>query len=407
VSQTILKRASALENQITAWRRDIHMHPELGFQEYRTAKLVAATLEALGLYVETGIGKTGVIAYLGEGHPAIGIRADMDALPIQETNAVPYASQVPNVMHACGHDAHTAMLLAVARLLSEMEDRPIGEIRFLFQPCEEDDDDEGKGGAQRMIEDGALEGLDAVIALHVDSDVPSGTIEIESGYVLAAVDTFEAVIAGEGCHGAYPHLGEDPIFILAQVINAIHGIRARRINPMRPAVISVGSVHGGDAPNVIPDEIRISGTIRSYDDDTRHQLWAELEKALGITRALGGDYRLTITEGTPALYNDPEVSDTIREIVEDMLGADALRPAEASMGAEDFGCMTEEIPGAMFILGAQIRDEHRPHHSPIFDLDEAAFPTGVAVLAETACRLLRQIEVVDSVGERPIHRHDL
>jgi amidohydrolase len=385
----MLQRARALQDQIVAWRREVHKYPELGFQEHRTAQLVADTLRAMGLRVETGIGKTGVVGHLGEGRPAIGIRADMDALPLQETNDVPYASQTPGVMHACGHDAHVGILLGVAKLLSEMEDRPVGEIRFLFQPCEEALDDEAKSGAMRMIEDGALDDLDAVIALHVDSETPAGKVEIGDGYMMAAVDSFDATIVGAGCHGAYPHTGIDPIFILAQVINAIHGIRARRINPVRPAVISIGSVHAGDATNVIPNEVEINGTIRSYDDETRQQLREELEKALGVARALGGDCQITIGEGFPPTYNDPEVSAIIRQVAEEMLGADGLYPPERAMGAEDFSYMVRKAPGAMFMLGAQIGDENRPSHSPIFDLDESAFPIGAAVLVETACRLLR------------------
>lgn len=385
----MLERARALQDQIVAWRRDVHKHPELGFQEHRTAQLAASTLRAMGLRVETGIGKTGVVGYLGEGRPAVGIRADMDALPLQEANDVPYASQTPGVMHACGHDAHVGILLGVARLLSEMEDRPAGEVRFLFQPCEEAWDDEGKSGAMRMVEEGALAGLDAVIALHVASEIPAGKVEIGDGYMMAAVDSFEATLLGAGCHGAYPHMGVDPIFILAQVINAIHGIRARRINPVRPAVISIGSVHTGQASNIIPNEVKINGTIRSYDDETRQQLWEELDKALGVARALGGDYQFAIEKGFPATYNDPEVAGIIRQVTEEMLSADALHPAEPGMGAEDFSYMTRETSGAMFMLGTQIGEENRPGHSPIFDLEESALSTGAAVLAETTCRLLR------------------
>lgn len=385
----MLQRALELQDQITAWRRDVHMHPELGFQEYRTARLVADTLSGMGIRVETGVGKTGVVGHLGEGRPAVGIRADMDALPLQEANDVPYASQTPGVMHACGHDAHVAILMGVARLLSEMEDRPAGEVRFLFQPCEEAWDEEGESGATRMVEDGALAGLDAVIALHMASEKRAGHVEIGSGYVLAAVNAFEATIVGAGCHGAYPHTGVDPIFILAQVINAIHGVRARRINPMRPAVISIGSVKAGEAGNIIPNEVKLNGTIRSFDDETRQQLWEELEKALGVARALGGDYTLAIEKGFPSTYNDPEVAGIIRQVAEETLGADGLLPAVPQMGAEDFSYMAREAPGAMFFLGAQIGDEERPHHSPIFDLDESAFPVGAAVLADTACRLLR------------------
>lgn len=385
----ILEQARAMQETLSAWRRDIHMHPELSFQEFRTARLVADTLREMGIEVETGIGKTGVVARIGEGKPVIGIRADMDALPIQEANDVPYASQTPGVMHACGHDAHTAILLGVARLLNEKQDRPPGEIRLLFQPSEEDEDSEGKSGAVRMIEDGALNGVDAVIALHVASGLPAGQIRITSGYNSAAVDSFTATIIGEGCHGAYPHYGVDPIFILAQVINAIHGIRARRINPVHPAVISIGAVHAGAANNVIPNEVQMNGTIRSYDDETRHQLWDELEKAFGVARALGGDYTLKIIKSYPSQYNDPEVAALIREIGREMLGENGLHSEKPGMGAEDFSYMSRIAPGAMFSLGAQYDEMNRPHHSPIFDLDESSFPIGAAILAETACRLLK------------------
>jgi len=385
----MLEKAQALSSAIVAWRRTIHMHPELSFQEYRTARLVADTLREMGIEVETGVGKTGVVARIGEGRPAIGIRADMDALPIQEVNDVPYASQTPGVMHACGHDAHTAILLGVARILNDMQDRPAGEIRLLFQPSEENEDDENKSGAVRMIEEGALDNLDSVIALHVASGIPTGQIRITSGHDHAAVDSFYATIKGEGGHGAYPHQTVDPIYILAQVINAIHGIRARRINPMRPAVISIGAIHTGAANNVIPEEVKMNGTIRSYDDETRQQLWDELERAFGVARALGGDYELKFVKGYPAGYNDADVAALIRDIGREILGKEGLYPEEPGMGAEDFSYMTQKAPGAMFSLGAKYDALKRPHHSPNFDLDESAFPIGAAILAEATVRLLK------------------
>ncbi len=389
-AKELLEKAQSIHEQLIAWRRDIHMHPELSFQEFRTARMVAETLNSMGIEVETGVGKTGVVARIGEGRPAIGIRADMDALPIVEANAVSYVSQNNGVMHACGHDAHTAMLLGVAKLLNEMPDRPPGEIRLLFQPSEEDSDSEGKSGAVRMIEDGALEELDSVIALHVASTLPSGKVQIAAGYNSAAVDSFNAVIIGEGCHGAYPHQGIDPIFILAQVINAIHGIRARRINPVHPALISIGAVHAGDADNVIPNEVALRGTIRSYDDETRQQLWEELEKALAVARAFGGDYRLQIIKGYPSQINDADVAELIRKTSVDMMGEDSLIHEEPGMGAEDFSYMSRKAPGAMFSLGAQYDEQNRPHHSPIFNINEDCFPVGTAMLAETALRLLKQ-----------------
>lgn len=390
-ASSVLERANALGEQITSWRRDIHRHPELGFEEYRTSELVADQLRAMGWQVQSGVGKTGVVGKLGSGKPVVGIRADMDALPIHELNEVDYASQTPGVMHACGHDAHTAMLLGVARVLADMPDRPAGEIRLFFQPCEETEDDQGRSGAMRMIADGALEGVDRVIALHVASDLPAGKIVIEDGYNTAAVDNFHATISGNGCHGAFPHRGIDPIYLLAQVINALHGIRARRINPIYPAVVSIGTVQGGTSENVIPDEVKISGTLRSYHDEVREQLWSEVEGALSITQALGGDYALKILKGCPSVYNHPDVSAIIRQGAHDLFGADAVIRVEPGMGAEDFSFMTRAAPGAMFLLGAKRDSVERPHHNPRFDLDESVFPLGTALLAESACRLLREL----------------
>ncbi len=320
----------------------------------------------------------------------IGIRADMDALPILEANEVSYVSQNTGVMHACGHDSHTAMLLGVAKLLTEMPNRPAGEIRLFFQPCEETEDEEGKSGALRMVEEGALDGVDRVIALHVASDLPAGKIIINDGYITAAVDNFYATISGKGCHAAHPDRGIDPIFIVAQVINALHGIRARRIDPIYPAVLSIGTIHGGTTENVIPDEVTITGTIRTLDDATREQMWREVESALGVARAFGGDFTLRIQKGCPSVYNDPGVSDLIRETALDLFGSDGVIADTPGMGGEDFSYMTRKAPGAMFRLGAKFDERNRPHHNPHFDLDESAFKNGAALLAETAVRLLQQ-----------------
>ena len=392
----MLNRAREIEQQLINWRREVHTHPELGFQEFKTAELVAGTLRSLGLKVKTNVGKTGVVGYWGEGKPVVALRADMDALPIQEANDVPYASQVPGVMHACGHDAHTAILLGVATLLRDTFPRHdgggpgwgSGQIRFLFQPAEEIDDEEGKSGAARMIEDGAMEGVDAVMGLHVDSSLPVGVVEIDGPRISASVDTFYATIVGKGCHGAYPHRGVDTIFLLGQAINAIHGIVSRRIDPLQPAVISIGTVHGGQADNVIPDSVEISGTIRSVDEKVRRELFRELERALGVAQALGGDFELRIEEGIPACVNNPRIASLIRQVAVDLLGADCLHPPEPGMGGEDFALLANLAPAAMFGLGTKGEDGGRIAHSPTFDVDERALPIGAAILAEAACRYL-------------------
>ncbi len=389
-SADILAQAQTLANQVIAWRRDIHSHPELSFQEQRTAALVADELSALGIEVQTGVGKTGVVGYLGEGGPVVGIRADMDALPIEEANDVPYRSQTPGVMHACGHDAHTAILLGVAKLLAAMPDRPAGQIRFLFQPSEEARDQENKSGATRMIEDKALEGVDAVLALHVASDMPTRRISIADGYATANEDSFEIWLHGTGGHGAFPHQTVDPTFLLGQVLNTIQGIRARRIDPTKAAALSIGIIRAGSASNIIPKEVYLSGTMRSFEDGVRQQLRDELAKALEICRVLGGDYDLRLSPGYPSMYNDPDVAHIIRVSTRDLVGAHTLIDPELMMGAEDFSYMTRKAPGAMFMLGAKKDAIDRPHHTPVFDIDESVLPLGVAVLADAACRLLRQ-----------------
>ncbi len=389
----MLDKAHAIAPEIIRLRREIHAHPELAFQEVRTAQLVAETLREIGgIDIRTGVGKTGVVGQLGTGDgPTIGIRADMDALPIDEATGLPFASQHAGVMHACGHDAHTAILLGVAHLLKQefAAGNLRGNVRFLFQPAEEAQDDEGLSGAPRMINDGALDDVDHVIALHVDSALPVGKMTIRGGTSSAAVDSFRGWITASGGHGAYPHLGTDPLWMLLPVMQALHGIVARRIDPIQPAVVSLGVVRGGTASNVIPAEVYLEGTLRSFDPGVREQLIAEVERAFAVARAVGGDYRLEIERGYPAGRNDPAVSDWIAETITDLIGADAIDRTRIGMGAEDFAYMTQKAPGAMFMLGAAIDDGvSRGHHTPIFDIDERALPIGAAILAETARRYL-------------------
>ena len=384
-----LERAQQLQDALVEWRRHIHAHPELGFEEHETARLVADVLRERGLSVETGVGGTGVVARLGEGHPRIGVRAEMDALPIQEANDVPYRSQVPGVMHACGHDAHIAMALGAAELLAGCRDPLRGEVRFLFQPSEEVGDSEGRSGAIRMIEDGAVDGLDAILSLHVDSDALAGTVGIRSGYVTAAVDPFSATIIGSGCHSAFPHQGVNPITILAQVIHAVQGIVPLRVDPLRPAIVAIESVQAGDAAGVIPEEAHLTGNIRTFDEDVRQQLHGELRRALGLARLPGGDYRLTIESYSPAAYNDLAIAQMVTAAAREISGPDSVFEPEPRMYGEDFAHMASRVPGVLAFLGVRRGDRVRPLHSPIFDLDEVALPIGVAVLAESVARLSR------------------
>jgi len=384
-----LEKAQEIEHNIISWRREIHKNPELGFEEIQTANLVAKTLTDMGIEAEVGVGRTGVVARIGDGNgKKIGIRADMDALPIQEAVDLEFKSEVAGKMHACGHDAHTAMLLGVAQLLHDMPDLS-GEIRLLFQPSEERWDDDGISGATAMIDDSALEELDHVIALHVDSTEPVGNIKVGNGYVLAAVDSFYATIFGEGTHGASPHMGVDPIWIQAQVISALQGVRARQTDPTSASVITVGSVHAGSAPNIIPDKVEITGTIRSFSEDIREQLHSGLKQAFEISKVWGGDYELNISRGYPALYNDPSIAGIMRDISAQHVGKENTHIAVPKMGAEDFSYMAQKAPGAMLFLGAKYDEQHRPHHSPIFAINEDSFKYGTAILAETAVRLMQ------------------
>lgn len=377
-----------IEDQLTAWRREFHMHPELGFRETRTAARVAEVLGALGYRVRTGVGRTGVVAERGEGHPVVAVRADMDALPIQEVNDVPYASQVPGVMHACGHDAHTAIALGVATLLAQ-EPFP-GTLRFLFQPAEEIGDEEGVSGAPRMVEDGAMESVDAVLALHVDPSIAVGDVAVESGPASAGVDTFYVTVVGRGGHGASPHKVVDPIYIAGHVILALHGIVSRRLHPTDPAVVSVCSIHGGQADNVIPERVEMTGTIRFMTSEVQQQIHAEIERALGVARALGGDYVLKIERGALPMVNDADVAALVRQVAAELLGEAHIVTCRQEMGAEDFGAFSALAPGVMFRLGCRIENDEREGHSPRFDLDERCLPIGAAILAETALRLLRR-----------------
>ncbi len=385
----MLDRAKAIHAELIELRRTIHKNPELSFNEVKTAGLVASTLSELGIEYSTGVGKTGVVARLGNGDgPRIGIRADMDALPILEAVDSPYKSQTDGIMHACGHDAHTAMLLGAAMLLKDEDFN--GEIRLLFQPSEENADSEGVSGAPRMIEDGAIDGLDAVIALHVDSTFDAGKVRIGAGYALANADTVYAKVKGKGGHGALPQRARDPIFLLAPVLTALHGIVSRWVDPLQPAVVTVGRIAGGSASNVIPEEVALDITVRSVGDDVREQLLVEIEQALAVAKTLGGDYEMVIERGYPALYNEESVTEWVHTTASDLIGAENIVPGQLMMGAEDFAFMSRASKGMMMMLGTKVPGgPARFHHHPEFDIDEDALPIGAAIMAETALRYVK------------------
>ena len=385
----MLRLAHAISEELIEWRRDFHMHPEIGFELHRTSKIVADELEKMGYRVKRGVGKTGVIAEIGEGGKLVAIRADMDALPILEQNQYEYVSQNKGAMHACGHDSHTAMALGAALILSK-EKLP-GRVRFLFQPCEETTDEEGKSGAQRMSAEGAMEGVDYIIAQHVDPLNPVGTIGINAGRNSGGVDSWYGVISGKGGHGAHPDKTIDPFYLLAHVILALNGIISRRINPFEPAVVSIGSISGGFTENVIPESVKITGTLRFTDEKVHQQIHEEMKRAFDVAKALGGNYELRYEIGGPPMINDELVSEVIERTGKDILGAENVKEIEKTLGAEDFGEFLKQAPGAMFTLGTQ-KQGHEDYllHHPKFDLDERALPIGTAMLVETTKRFLEQ-----------------
>ena len=383
-----LKRdAEQLRETLIELRREIHARPEHGFCEFKTAKLIAKTLGELGLSVKQGVAETGVVAEIGEGFPMVAIRADMDALPIQEATNLPFASQVPNMMHACGHDAHVACALGAAMLLAKR--KFVGRIRLLFQPSEEQKNAEGKSGAMRFLEENALDDVSAIIALHTRG-LPAGSIGVTTGAALAANDTIKIFIRGRASHGAHPEEGLDAISIAAQVVNAIHQIVSRRLPAITPAVISITTIHGGIKENVIAEQVELGGTIRSTGGEARRRVIDELERALEVGRALGAKCELQIFEGYPVTMNDAVVTETIRTAAKELLGAERVIEMPFDTWAEDFGYLTACVPGAMFWLGVTSRRVPHPvWHSATFDLDEDALPVGAMVLAATAERLLK------------------
>lgn len=385
----LLQRSRAREEQLKAWRRHFHQYPELAFQEHKTARFVAQALAEMGFRVQEQVGRTGVVGELGQGQPVVALRADMDALPIQEQSEQPFASRVPGVMHACGHDAHVAMLLGAAALLAE---RPPtrGRVRLLFQPSEEDVDDEAKSGAMRMVDDGAMEGVEAVFGLHVDARTPVGQLCTRPGPFMAAANPFFATVHGVSAHGAYPHHGVDTIAIAAQIANALYAIPSRRISPLEQCVVSLGSIHGGTATNIIPDHVEITGTIRSFSPETRERLWAEVRRAFSVAEALGGSHSLRIEQGYPLLRNEPAMVELLREVAGGILGQENVQEADQETGSEDFSVLIAAAgKGGVFAwLGARIEGDVRAHHHPRFDVDERCLPLGTAILAGVVYRYL-------------------
>jgi amidohydrolase len=387
MADDLKRRADELEPRLVAWRRHLHQNPELGFELPRTSAFVVAELERLDLEVHTGLADTGVAAVLRaptpEG-PAVLLRADMDALPIQEVEGREYGSKVPDRMHACGHDGHTSMLLGAATLLSADRDALKRDVVFCFQPAEE-----GGGGGQRMVEDGVLELVEtgSVYGLHLWSLTEVGKVEVKPGPFMAAVDEFEARIVGRGGHGAMPQDNVDPIVAASQAVLGLQSIVSRNVDPMDSAVVTVGSFRGGSAPNIIPDDVRLLGTMRSFKEATRELLRRRVREVLeAAARGAGCELEFELVCGYPPVINDVRAAELARLAAEQVFGEDNVIEPSPLACAEDFSYYLQERPGVFVFVGAGNREKGitAPHHSANFDIDEAALPRGVELLARLA-----------------------
>lgn len=372
---------------LVALRRDLHRHPELGFEETRTSGVVAERLLAAGLAPRRGVGKTGVTADFGdEGAPRLMIRADMDALPLSEETGAPYASATPERMHACGHDGHVAIGLAVAHRLRETPEEGAA-FRSLFQPAEE-----GAGGARAMVEDGALDGVAAAVGLHLWNPLPVGKIGVVSGPQMAAVDEFEIVVRGPGGHGAAPHETFDPVVASARLIDALQTIVAREISPLDSAVVTVAAIHGGSAFNIIPKVVRLTGTARSFSREAHGALPEKVDRvARGIALAAGVSIDVEYRRINEPTVNDAGVASLVAETAEEILGPGSVVETR-TMGGEDMSVYLRQVPGCFFFVGSGLPGAYRPHHSPVFDFDERALAVGTLMLEAVARKLSNELK---------------
>ncbi|MDQ2872829.1 MAG: M20 family metallopeptidase [Candidatus Eremiobacteraeota bacterium] len=374
-----------LADDVVLIRRDLHMHPELGFQEHRTAGIVADRLRRLGYDVHEGIGTTGVVGIMRGPHPGrtIMLRADMDALPIMEERTHNYRSQADGCMHACGHDGHVAILLGAAALIAERLELLGGTVALVFQPAEE-----GLGGARSMIDDGLIERfrIERAYGLHLSSKYPSGMLAFREGPMYASSDSIEIDVLGIGGHGSAPHDTIDPIYAAANFITSVQQIVSRQIDPLEPAVVTVGSIHAGTTHNVIPRTCRMLGTVRAFSDGVRAAMPERIERVLrSCCDASGASYELDYIWRYPVTSNDPAQTQYVRALAVATAGEDAVSDATQLMGAEDFSFYAERVPACFYTLGS-CADENTgyPHHSSLFDIDERAMPTGVAMMAAIA-----------------------
>jgi amidohydrolase len=380
--------AEARQLDLIAWRRDLHRHPELGFQEIRTAGIVARHLGELGVEVQTGVAQTGVVGVLEGARPGpvVMLRFDMDALPIAEENTHEFISQTPGVMHACGHDGHVAIGLGVATLLARHRSELAGTVKLVFQPAEE-----GLGGALAMIKAGVLTNPrpDVALGMHVFSSLPAGLVAANGGPIMAAAERFRIVVKGKGGHGAAPHETIDAVVAAAQVVAVLQTVVSRNASPSEVAVVTVGSFHAGTAFNIIAEQAELWGTIRTFDPATRQMVLRRVREVVENTaRAMGASAELDLEEMTIATINDAAVAARVRQAAERVVGAERVTANQRWMASEDMSYFLRQIPGCFFFLGGARTANEYPHHNPRFDFDEAVLPDGVAILCETAASYL-------------------
>lgn len=379
---------------LIATRRDLHEHPELAFEEVRTSGIVAQRLQKLGLEVQTGVAKTGVVGFLrgGASKPGaktIAIRADMDALPIYELNEIDYRSQTDGKMHACGHDGHTSILLAVADILTKRKDDLAGNVKFVFQPAEE-----MVGGAAPMVKEGTMNGVDGVIGLHLISDYPLGRVGVRSGPVFASADKLILTVRGKGGHAAMPETTVDPIVIASYIVTALQTLISRETSPFSPAVITIGKIQAGTAFNIIPETAEMHGTMRSFTREHRTKLLRRIsEVAQGVASAMRGSCDVELIDGCPPCVNDASMTEVVRGAAIAAVGEKDVDASEAvlSTGSDDMACFLDAVPGCYFIVGANnpAKGADYPHHHPRFNIDEDALPVAVEVLSRAALDFLK------------------
>ena len=374
----IRKEIKEIEKMIIDWRRDFHQFPELSFQEHRTGDVIADELRSMGLEPKIKVGKTGVTADLKFGNgPVIGLRADMDALPIQETSGLPFSSQNDGVMHACGHDGHMAMLLGAAKALTQKDNQYNGTVRFIFQPAEE-----GEGGARYMIEDGCLEGIDEIYGIHVWNYQPVGEVGVKDGPVLAAADMFDIKIKGIGGHGAAPQGTVDSVVVASYLVQALQTIVSRNTNPLESTVISIGKINGGNNFNIIADEVSLSGTARSYSEENRNLIKTRMEEIIkGVEKTYNANITFDYKDGYPPTINHVGPTQKVLKAAEKVVGDKAGMPY-LSMGGEDFAYYLKEKPGCFFFVGSAPNEQElfeTPHHCSHFTMDERALLVGPSI----------------------------